>query len=217
MKKLNILTLLLWTLLSSKSLFAAINVTGAITNESGISIFSGALEITETITFTINTASTTSVQYLVFEDWASPKFGLQSAQSVNSLFVLQYSLNSRPETNVRMNYVFETLTNPGNTFTDITDSSGGLFFEQIPVSNGDIISVLPQSWALTDGGGGAGGNFGPEAFGFFQGSVFLADSIGNRISDVVVVPEPSSALIFGIWALVFVAIRLRKRNIEPVG
>jgi hypothetical protein len=90
----------------------------------------------------------------------------------------------------------------------VTPGDGALDFGNIPAISGDTITILSGTYTKT---AGVVANFNPLTNQTFTGNVFLAESNNaTRVSNIVVIPEASSALL-GLSGLATLALR-RRRN-----
>ena len=138
----------------------------------------GSVTFTQDITFTITTAGNAGA--FILDDWvtndgtnsASVFSGLAISQNGGASFMLHGSLRDNLGANVA------SLTVDDGYF-NVTNSFG--------VAVNDTITVLAGTYTL-----GAADGFNPQATQTFTGNMFITDTGANRISEVVLVPEPTT-------------------------
>ena len=139
----------------------------------------GTLIFDNDINFTIT--STDNFQFVVFDEWTTSDGDLDVVDLLGGS-VFAFSINGVDNTDSA--HLFDNLA---NTVNDITPNDGYVLTNfSHAVNAGDTITVKAGTYSL-----GANPNFNPAlANSSFNGQMFLANSNGNRISNVV--PEPTS-------------------------
>ncbi len=141
----------------------------------------GTFEITQDITITVTT--TGNGKTLVFKDWVTSD---DSAHAVDFTEAsLNYQINGGSVQSTTLDLVADNFAFPATN--DIGPNDGYIYFNDIAVTAGDILTVKSGSWATS---GKAG--FNPEAIQTYTGEVFLMTGNGEALSGGVVVPEPST-------------------------
>jgi MYXO-CTERM domain-containing protein len=161
----------------------------------------GSLVITSAITLTAT--ATNSARFLILDNWVTSDGGFTLIGALSPL-TLSYSINSGSTQTVGS---LQLADNRGLTVGNVTPGDGIFVFASVPVTSGQTFTILPANFTTAPG---AVAGFNPLANQTFTGNVFLADASGVRISDIVAVPEPSSALL-GLSGLTALALR-RRRN-----
>jgi hypothetical protein len=158
------------------------------------------IEITEDITFTIS--ATGNFWILVFDEWVTSDGNL--TQSSQTPVILAYSLNGIDFTMSDIQFV----DNFSFSVSDISANDGYLATatDPVAVTIGDTFVIKAGSWAMA-----ADPQLNPGIIGTFNGSAFLANDSGDRISNVVRVPEPSSTLLLALGACGLAARRRRSK------
>ncbi len=180
---------------------AALSVTashGVVTITGDPASGTGELEITEDITFTIST--TGEFWLLVFDEWVTSDGHL--TQSSQTPVTLAYSLNGVDSTTSDIQFA----DNLNLSANDVSANDGylGTYTDPVAVNSGDIFVIKAGKWAMNEDV-----QLNPGIIGTFTGSVFLADDDGIRISNILTVPEPSSALLLGLGVF---RLSLRRRR-----
>lgn len=159
------------------------------------------LTFTEDIVLTITTDS--NAGSLVFDEWAITD-GSQTSVVDSPEQLIAYELNGSDAT-VDLTGLFDHLNFTSN---DITPNDGLLdfsLFSGIAVTSGDIVTITAGSYTFT-----SSPDFNPALGDItFTGDIFLIDFGGNRISEIVAVPEPSALLLCTIGSI---AMLRRRRN-----
>lgn len=172
----------LFLLFLMTSLSTGLRGVGLISLTGDIQNTGGTLSILGNIDYTITANG--GIRTIVLEDWVSASDGTLSAVGVAGN--LSYRINGGAIQTVAINSVADNLTfvngaiAPEDTIIELTSF--------VPVSNGDVFSVEPDSFSTLGNSG-----FNLEATGFFSGSSFLANNVTfTQISNSVsVIPEPS--------------------------
>lgn len=194
-----------WTLSFTTSAFFALpcfaNAALVLSKGTGTS---GTMEINSSFSFPITAAG--QAEIIVFVDLLGAGFphGIVYSQAPD-----QYPL---PVSKVGSGTVFMAFQmDTGHpSIGDITSVDGGL--QMIPESNG-LPDVLPGDVVWIDSAfmtvGFAG--FDPPAGSsyVFDGNAFLADALGNRLSDIVSIPEPATNLLSAIGVCLLATRRSR--------
>lgn len=169
-----------------------VRVTGDVTSGTGTLIFDND------ITFTVN--STDNFQFVVFDEWTTSDGDLDVVDLLGGS-VFSFSINSVNNTDSAR--LFDNLA---STINDITANDGYVLTNfSHAVNAGDTITVKAGTYSLS-----ANPNFNPAlANSSFNGQMFLANSNGNRISNVV--PEPASVATIAVFCLGVISGR-RRRN-----
>ena len=150
-----------------------VRIDGDVRNGTGTLIFDNDINFPIT--------STDNFQFVVFDEWTTSDGDLDVVDlSGGSVFA--FSINGVDNTDSAR--LFDNLA---NTVNDITPNDGYVLTNfSHAVDAGDTFTVKAGTYAL-----GANPNFNPTLANFsFNGQMFLANSNGNRISNVV--PEPTS-------------------------
>ena len=170
---------------------------GAIVVSGDVAAGTGQFEITENITF--NVLSTGILYGIVFDEWVSATDGHNTTPPVTpSSF--SYTLNGGP---VLTSTFYNVSDNYNTTLGGMTPNDGYTNFDGLAVNAGDVLVIQAGVWSLA-----ANPQFNPDAVGTFTGDVFGFTGGIAVITDVVTVPEPSSALLAFMAAGLF----LRRRR-----
>lgn len=194
-KKLYLLSLALLAVLFQSSAHGVIIFSGPLQSSGG------SIEITSDVTF--NITSTGTVFGLILDSWVTSD-GDPSALSLSGPF--SYSINAGPVQNGSVSFAYDNEP-PYGSFGDVESNDGAIQLSAISVNAGDTLTVFAQTFNVVFGDSG----WNPQAIQSFAGDVFLADFIGDSISDVVAVPEPStSAILLSLCVLLATITRLRR-------
>ncbi len=175
-------------------------------------IFSGNLStgsatLTLTEEFTVTITANTSVRKIVFDNWVLSDGTQTVANYTGNQFLLFYAINGGPNQNIPGSFSF--IDNHTAPVGGLSIGDGSISFNDFNVSFGDVVTIRPQTtgnFLITPG-------FNPLTEGTFAGTVFLADDSNTQISNSVVVPEPSSYILFSASLIGLIAIRRRQTNI----
>lgn len=180
----------------------------------------GSLQITQDVSFTINTAITGSEFAFVLDEWvtadADQTVSPLVLDSENTFDISVYDLSLDFTTTFQfsddvggspVNFIDNSFFDFG---TSVTANDGLVYVSSDPSFEvGDVVTLLAGTYTISSG---AGSN--PLATQTFTGNMFIADGSGNQISDLGVVPElKASALLLGVVALSLTVIR-RRYNIR---
>jgi len=148
-----------------------VRITGDVRNGTGTLVFDNDID------FTITSAG--SFQFVVFDEWTTSDGDLDVVDLLGGS-IFAFSINGVDSTDSAL--LFDNLA---NTVSDITPDDGYVLTNfSHTVDVGDTVTVKAGIYSL-----GANPNFNPALADFsFNGQAFLADSNGNRISNVVRVP-----------------------------
>lgn len=159
------------------------------------------LSITQTFSLTVTT--TTSLRYLIFDNWVTSDGAQSSALSTNPpTQFLFYTVNGGSEQQVAVSSLIDNFAGNANS---LTTGDGLLTFNPLSVTSGQVLTFKAQSFTFTSAAG-----FNPNIPANFVGNVFATDLNGNSGTTSVAVPEPASALL-GLVALPALLILRRKR------
>jgi len=157
----------------------------------------GTLTINYDITFNVTAGS--SAFLFVFDEIATA-----DASGDNAGFSgLEYSINGGDKSSLS-----SWRDNLGFDLGDMTPNDGHISGVFKTVSIGDTVTLHAGTGTMTS----TKPNFSPWASGNYD--MFMADGSGNQISDVV--PEPATAGLLGISAVVFYALRRIKNFNRPL-
>ncbi|MEM1159026.1 MAG: PEP-CTERM sorting domain-containing protein [Verrucomicrobiota bacterium] len=162
------------------------------------------LAITDDITF--NIIANGLATYLVFDEWvASDGSGNAvsfvtigpSGQSIN------YSLNGGSTTSAQ---AFQFFDNNATDFGDISENDGWLDFDSsfFALTTGDTLTIAAATYTFN-----FNTDFNPAVPSNFTGNVYIADGGGNRLSNIVAVPEPTTGLLVALAGGLLVLSRRR--------
>jgi len=170
---------------------ASIMISGDVANGSGV------LTITNDLSFDISGASTTNFINLVFDEWTTSD-GVRSIASPSPDVTL--SLNGGSDASAATIGLSDNLAFNSN---QITVSDGLLTFLDPTVAGGDTLVIRAGSFALS-----ATAGFNPALNdSTFTGFLFLADSNGLQISNVI--PEPTTVSLLALGLLGLASVRRR--------
>lgn len=190
------------TLLASPLAKAAIVVTAP---EEGA--LEGSISITAPITFEVY-ADATEVVYLVLDEWVTTDGSMAFIYTDSELetggSMIDYSVNGQATQSGKFSYL---IVNPDESSGDVTPKDGLMDLSSINFSSGNQLTLFAKTWS-----GRALGEVNPEAYQTFTGNVFLTNNIGERISNIVAVPEPAAfAALASLGALGLALTRRRPR------
>ena len=193
MKKTLWITLLVATM-GASSAMASIIISGNVTDPFGIFTF----QITEDISLDIETAG--DAYMFVFDEWVtSDSLPVNVHDNPNTASLIM-QVNGGSENSYAVNSLFD---NYNRALGDVTANDGFLYLDNfIAVSEGGTVTIKAATYTFN---GSAG--FNDDAVGTFSGNVFLAGSSGLRVSSIEAVPEPATAGLLGISALVLYGLR----------
>jgi hypothetical protein len=159
----------------------------------------GSLEITQPIHFPITQSGDANV--FVFQDWVTSD---GNPVQVALFPELSFSLNQNSLT--RQFFIGD---NADSTYGDVGPSDGFLGIPDpdavVAVEVGDTLTLSVGTYAIFPVAG-----FNPQATQTFTGNMFVTDNVGNRLSEIMAVPEPSAyAAVLGVVSL---ALLLRRRR-----
>ncbi|MCC5839741.1 MAG: PEP-CTERM sorting domain-containing protein [Opitutales bacterium] len=158
----------------------------------------GSLEITETIHFPITQSGEAVI--FVFQGWVtSDETSVATFLSPN----LSFSLNDN-----NLNRSAGIIDSANAASNDIGPNDGYLAwssFNPVEVVVGDTLTLSVGTYSIA-----AASNFNPQATQTFTGNMFVSNIVGNRLSEIVAVPEPS--LYTALLGLVSLALLLRRRR-----
>ena len=168
-----------------------VRIDGDVRNGTGTLVFDNDID------FTITSAG--SFQFVVFDEWTTSDGDLDVVDLLGGS-IFAFSINGVDSTDSAL--LFDNLA---NTVSDITPDDGYVLTNfSHTVDVGDTVTVKAGIYSL-----GANPNFNPALADFsFNGQAFLADSNGNRISNVVRVPgdvDGDGVVNFGDLLLVLAA------------
>jgi len=158
----------------------------------------GTLTFDNDINFTIT--STDNFQFVVFDEWTTSDGDLDVVDLLGGS-VFAFSINGVDNSDSAR--LFDNLA---NTVNDITPNDGYVLTNfSHTVNAGDTLSVKASTYSLD-----ANPNFNPALANFsFNGQMFLANSNGNRISNVV--PEPTSLATIAVFCMGVILGRRRRK------
>jgi len=161
---------------------------------------SGSLQITNDIVFTIT--SNGNAAFFVFDEWVISD-GSMTFSTLSPMASI--SLNGAAPMSKSMGLIDNlTMTQGQMTPNDgLLAIANGL--DTIPVITGNTLTLRAGSYSLS-----AVSNFNPQTNQTFTGNMFVVDSsvAGQRISNIVAVPEPATnALILAGMATIFATLR----------
>ena len=161
-----------------------------------------SLQITESITFSIPSTYTGTLNNLVFDEWATSDGGRTRLVPVGPK-QLSHQITGQGELASKdIVYLYD---NRAAVAGDINQNDGFFTFQAIDASSMETITFLPATYSFTWVNG-----FNPDLEGLiFTGNVFLADHSGNQIGSAVAVPEPATFLLPSLVAL-FVLFKRRR-------
>ncbi|MCC5805913.1 MAG: PEP-CTERM sorting domain-containing protein [Opitutales bacterium] len=137
---------------------------------------------------------------IVFQDWVTSDDMQRSAQLDPQLAI---SINGGPDTSLSAVLYDNYATNT----SDIGPNDGFIYifpYSVGSVSSGGTVTLLAGNYTIA-----ATSGFNPGVTQSFSGNMFITDTYGVRISDIVAIPEPSAyAAVFGATGL---ALLLRRR------
>jgi len=159
----------------------------------------GSVEITQDINFTITTSTVAMI--LVLDEWVTSDGGMDAT---NISPDLAFSINGGP-TITRESLFYDNFNGVTGTIT----ANDGLFLwtSFISLDAGDTLTVKSGTYTLQ-----AAGFFNPQVTQTFTGNVFLTDSNGFIMSNVVAIPEPSSTFLMGVGACLIAMLRRRSHK-----
>ena len=180
---------------------AAIVVTGPTTNTTG------TLVITQDIVYTITTNISAGAPFsLVLDEWTTSNADMVTTYT-NLSTPLVFMLNGSIVTSITYTGLGDNVTSPNNDFT-IRD--GFFIIYTIPTMvTGDKLTLKAGNFVLSKTNSSQG-VFNPQATQTFMGNTFITNSNAVRISNVVAVPEPGSAVLGLTSCVLLLARRSRK-------
>lgn len=162
-------------------------------------------EITFTVTSNYLASYPNASLRIVFDELAGTSDG--SPTQIDYTQGLLVSIDGTADRSWSMNF----LDNLNSDYGDITSADSYLYLGHTAYDFHTGATITIRAQTLTQGTGELDSSFNSNVTGTFSGNVFLADSSGNRFTNIVVVsavPEPSTyAAIFGICALGYVGYR----------
>ena len=187
---------ILFAFLTASTVHGAIVTSGDFRTGSPTATFS----ITEPITFNITKTDVAVV--MVLNDWVSDD-GTHSFALFNGGFVF-YQINGSQRGEFQMGYIDD---NQASEILGDMDSNDGSISTLIPVIAGQTVTIFPGTFSISH----PDQDFNPPPT-VFTGSVFLASYFGERISDIVVVPEPGVSMLAPLSAIALVFRRKLKNS-----
>ena len=149
----------------------------------------GTITINYDIVFTITSATSAGLLYFEFDEVVLNDGSVDSVD----LLGLEFSVNGGSLTSIT-----KWLDNDA-PFGDVTENDGYLRGSSVALFIGDKVTLHAGTGTMQS----TSPTFNSWSSGDYD--MFLADALGNQISDVV--PEPATAGLLGISAIVFYALR----------
>lgn len=180
---------------------AAIIVSGPTTSTTG------ALVVTQDIVYRITTNISAGAPFaLVLDEWTTANTDIVTTYT-NLSTPLMFMLNGSTVTSVTYSSLADNVTSPNG---NLTINDGFFFISAIPrMVTGDILTLKAGSFVLSKTNSSQG-VFNPLATQTFTGNTFITNSNAFRISNIVAVPEPGSAVLGLTSCVLLLARRSRK-------
>ena len=160
----------------------------------------GTLTINQDIIFTVNAVPSDVSLIFVFDEIVTA----DDAYTKVSFSGLEFSVNGGARRSLE-----SWVDNLTITMGDMTPNDGYIYLDElVTLAVDDKVTLHAGTGTMTE----AKADFNPWASGDYN--MYLLDGDGNQISDVV--PEPATAGLLGISAMVFYAIRRIKNFNRPV-
>ena len=143
----------------------------------------GSMTILKDITFNITVTGTT--QLVVLDEWVTSD-GTPTFYPVSGTYT--YSINGAANQTLPMNSLLDNSTGGFGAVS----ANDGYFYPSsaIPVAAGNTFTIRSGTYVLPAAGNAA--SFNPQANQTFTGNVFLVNSAGTRISDIVQLGGPAA-------------------------
>lgn len=183
--------------MSTFSSQAAVNITG------DPALGTGVLEITEDIIFNVTVSG--SFLSVVFDEYVTSDGNFTAV--LLSPSVIGYSLNGISGTTSAATFVDNNEQISGDISANDALFYASDGFDQataIQLAANDEFIIKAGTWSIA-----ADADLNPAIVKNFNGQVFITNSLGERISDVTYVPEPSSAILASLGGLALLARRKR--------
>ena len=159
----------------------------------------GTLTINYDLVFNITTLSTPTVFGFVFDEIVSS----DGSAALVPFSGLEFSINGGSK--IALHFWVDNL---GMNEGDITPNDGYLFGNAASFAIGDSVTLHAGTGAMTS----TDGTFTPWSSGDYD--IFITSDGGARISDNGVVPEPATALLFGLGGVGAFIVRRNKKAQE---
>lgn len=182
--------------------FISTQASGAVVVTAPTALADGSLQITEDIIFTMTTGMAGSGISIVMDQAISSPDGTVHGTLFPGLeFALSFN-GGVP--------VFYSGFMVDDSFSQLDLTANDSYFgtsDSVSFAMGDTVTVKAATYVLQ-----AGFAFNPQSSQTFTGVLFVTDSVGNRISNFVALPEPSSALMGAMGAGLLLGNRRRRSS-----